>query len=151
MADRARKWDQDKAIELIVEGKSLREVAAELGCANSVICKRAATDPEFGEQYARAMAIRAEADVAEIPVIRDRMLRGEITPEQARVAIESIKWPASKRLPKVFGDAVTLRGDAKAPLVTETRTSLLDADLERIAAGVDGKLAAIADADASKP
>ena len=102
----AQMFDQAKACEEIASGKSLREVGKIVGTVHSNICKTAAKDPVFGDQYARAMAIRAELDVCEIPEIRERMLRGDITPEQARVAIDSIKWPASKRLPKVYGDRI---------------------------------------------
>ena len=34
------------------------------------------------------------------------MLDGKITPEQARVAIDSLKWSAGKRKPKVYGDRI---------------------------------------------
>jgi len=99
-------FDQERAISEIASGKTLREVGAIVGCSDSYLCKVAATDPHFGEQYTRAMAIRAENDVEELRVIKRDVLSGKLTPEQGRVAADLIKWPASKRMPKVFGDRI---------------------------------------------
>ncbi len=115
-------FDQARAIDEIASGKTLREVGAIVGCDASYICKTAAREPEFGQQYAHAMAIRAEADVAELPELRRRMLAGEITPEQARVAADLIKWPASKRLPKVYGDRIQSEVDMTIRVQVEDPT-----------------------------
>lgn len=106
-------FDQAKACELIAEGKSLREVGKLLGCNASTICKTAVFDPEFGQRYARAMEARSELDVVGLDDIRADMLAGKITPEQARVAADLIKWPAARRRPKVFGDRLAHDVDAK--------------------------------------
>jgi hypothetical protein len=124
-------FDQAKACEEIAAGKSLREVGQLVGVTHSTICKTAQRDPEFGNQYARAMEIRAELDVNEIPVLRERMLRGEITPEQCRVAIDSIKWPASKRLPKLYGDRVQVDADMRLQVTVDDPTQRATATLAR--------------------
>lgn len=122
-------FDQAKAIEEIASGKTLREVGEIVGTAASNICRVAAIDPHFGEQYTRAMAIRAEADVAELPEIRRKVMSGEITPEQGRVAADLIKWPASKRLPKVYGDRVQVEADMRLQVTIEDPTARATATL----------------------
>lgn len=115
-------FDHEKACELIAEGKSLREVGALVGVDASAICKAAVRDPEFGQQYARALEARSELDVCSLDDIRADVLAGTITPEQARVAADLIKWPAARRRPKVFGDRIQQDVDATVRVVVDDPT-----------------------------
>jgi len=106
-------FDQERATRLIASGASLRQTAKQLGCSASHICETAALDPVFGEQYARAMAIRHEHDVEQLAEIKQKVLDGTITPEQGRVAGDLIKWPAARRAQHLFGDRVKVDAEVR--------------------------------------
>jgi len=100
-------FDQAKACEEIASGKSLREVASEMGLRSaSNFTNLAAIDPEFAAQYARAMELRADYHAHRIESLADAVERKEIAPDAARVAIDARKWTAAKLRPKVYGDRI---------------------------------------------
>lgn len=63
---------------------------------------------DFRNHYAIAREDQGYTSADEIIELRRQLLLGEITHNQARVAIDSLKWEASKRVPKVFGDKLDL-------------------------------------------
>lgn len=69
------------------------------------------TVPKFAEDYARARESQADTDADEIANVRDLVTAGKLSPEQGRVAIDSLKWSAGKRKPKVYGDRLDLNHD----------------------------------------
>lgn len=71
----------------------------------------------FRDEYARARSDQADADDEAISDVRERMLAGELTPEQARVAIDSLKWQAGKRKPKVYGDRIDVTGESSLQVI----------------------------------
>jgi hypothetical protein len=99
-------FDQPKALELIASGSSLREVGEQIGCSPAYICKVAASDPLFCEQYAHAMELRADWHAAKIEDLADKVEQGLIPPDAGRVAIDARKWTAAKLRPKRYGDKV---------------------------------------------
>ncbi len=89
------------------EPVSLVTVLRELGSVSKAQFYRwMAENPQLRDNYARAREAQADADADAIADIRTEMLKGNLTPEQARVAIDSLKWSAGKRKPKVYGDKV---------------------------------------------
>lgn len=62
--------------------------------------------PEFAEAYARARKLRAFRRVEDIDEIVEQVKSGVIDPAAARVAIDAIKWQASKEEPRVFGEKI---------------------------------------------
>lgn len=92
----------------IAGGKSLARWCREQKVDYSLVTDALRSDSAFAANYASAREDSADADADELAHIRERMLAGEITPEQARVAIDSLKWSAGKRKPKVYGDKAAL-------------------------------------------
>lgn len=89
--------------------------------------------PEFRQHYARARAEQGESDADAVADIRQRMLDGEIDPQAARVAIDSLKWSAGKRLPKKYGDKLALVGGGPDDLpIRMDLSTLTDEELEEL-------------------
>jgi len=101
---------ESSVIEAIQSGSTLRKVGAEKGFSASCIVEHAENDPEFREQYARALLIRADLDIYEIDeLVNEEPERGKfgIDPGWAnwqRTRIDAKKWLAGKRNPKKYGE-----------------------------------------------
>ena len=98
----------DKVCDLIAAGKSLREIETDTSVSRQRVLRQVAKDASFADQYSRAMELRTHALVDGFVDLREQLLAGKITPDQARVAADLIKWPASKLLAKVYGDRVEI-------------------------------------------
>ena len=98
----------DKVCDLIAAGKSLRQLRVDVNVAPPTILLWCSQRPKFAEQYARAVAMRAELNADRLNDIVNDILDGKITPEAGRAAADQIKWHASKLLPKVYGDRVEI-------------------------------------------
>jgi hypothetical protein len=123
----------DRICELLEDGKTLRQISAELGFRQSQIAMwglgtgDGARDQSFIDRYARCLSSRWE-DMAE-QVIE---IAEEIPPvdtlghvdsgwvQNQRLRIDTKKWLLSKALPRKYGDRVeaTVIGDPNAPLLT---------------------------------
>lgn len=68
---------------------------------------------DFAEKYTRARESQADTDADEIANVRQRVIDGGLTPDQGRVAIDSLKWSAGKRAPKRYGDRIQADFDGK--------------------------------------
>ena len=106
-------FDQERAEQITTriacEPVSLVAVLRDMrdtGPSNAEFYRWLRDNPAFREDYARAREAQGHVDADAIADVRQRMLDGELTPEQARVAIDSLKWSAGKRQPKVYGDRV---------------------------------------------
>ena len=77
--------------------------------------------PEFAENYARAREDQADHDADKIGDIAKRVVKGELEPNAARVAIDAYKWAAGKRKPKVYGDKVAIGGADDLPAIKTTK------------------------------
>ncbi len=75
--------------------------------------------------YARARESQGDVDADAIADVRRKMLRGTLTPEQARVAIDSLKWSAGKRKPKVYGDKLQVDQDTTLRVVVDDPTRVV--------------------------
>lgn len=95
-----------KICDWLAEGKSLAAYCRSNEVGYSTVMQWLDADPTFAENYARARVNAADADADAVTDIKERMLKGEITPEQARVAIDASKWTAAKRQPKRYGDKI---------------------------------------------
>ena len=60
--------------------------------------------PEFLEDYTRAKLDSGDADADKIEEIAEKVITGEVGPQEARVAIDAYKWTAGKKRPKKYGD-----------------------------------------------
>ena len=91
----------------IALGNSLRSVVARDDMpSHTAIYEWLAKYPEFAEQYARAKTDSGDSDADKIEEIAERVLSGELEPQQARVAIDAYKWTAGKKRPKKYGDKI---------------------------------------------
>lgn len=68
------------------------------------------------EYYARARECRADTRFESVDQITNELRSGLIDHNQARVMIDAIKWQTGKEKPKIYGDSITHKGDASAPL-----------------------------------
>jgi hypothetical protein len=119
-------FDEQKAEQICArlsqEPISLQAVLREQGPSNAEFYRWLAENPTFRENYARAREAQADVDADTIADVRAQMLRFEITPEQARVAIDSLKWSAGKRKPKVYGDRVQVDADLRLQVTVDDPT-----------------------------
>lgn len=79
-------------------------------------------DEGFAQDYARAIQARAMAHADMISDVTFGVLSGKIPPDRGRVALDAMKWTASRLLPKVYGDRQQVDVD-----VQHTHTLHLDA------------------------
>lgn len=102
---------------LIARGATVREACLpEEAPAKSTIFEWLYKHAEFADQYARALKARTAAMAEEIIEIADGAapIQGKVDKEKLQV--DARKWHMSKMLPKVYGDAHTIKGDADNPL-----------------------------------
>jgi len=96
----------NKICEGLMDGLSLRSICSASDMPNKVTVLRWLNDPEdeLAPIIARAREFQADALDDDIQDITQRMLRGEIGANEARVAIWAIQWRAAKLKPKKYGD-----------------------------------------------
>lgn len=72
--------------------------------------------PDFSTNIAQARETQADAIAEKIRVLAKKIEEGHLLPEQGKVAANLLQWLAAKKKPKVYGDKMTLAGDADNPL-----------------------------------
>lgn len=105
----SRKYREDEWVEFlkrIGEGRSARDV-----CHNDkdmpswrTVSEKLNSDNGFASRYALAMENRGQVYADKITETVSDMLEGKIDYNQARVAIDALKWQSAKLAPKKFGD-----------------------------------------------
>lgn len=104
----------------IAEGESLRSICRDPEMpATSTVFLWIGKHADFSERYARAKEESADAHADRITDVADRTLAGEFEPQAARVAIDAMKWTASKLKPKRYGDKLELAGSKDSPLTVQ--------------------------------
>lgn len=134
--------------ELTAAGRTLRQIARELGCANPSIAQWISGDAEFAKQYSVAKQIQAENMAEELIDISDDAVNDWMSREtedggvekvldkehiqRSRLRVDTRKWLMSKMLPKKYGDRqqVELSGEIG---VRQMSDSVLD---DRIVQGL---------------
>lgn len=91
--------------EELANGKSLIRVLRENDAFPSyaTVMKWLKLNPEFAEEYAEARSHQGDHDSDKVDDVAQQVLRGEIDPASARVAIDAHKWAAAHRRPKKYG------------------------------------------------
>ena len=130
----SRKYTEKEWIEFlkrIGEGRSARDV-----CGNDkdmptwrLVSDKLNSDTGFAQRYAMAMENRGQVYADKITETVNDMLNGTIDYNQARVAIDALKWQSSKLAPKKYGDVHRMEVKHEA--------SYLDA-LKEVSKVVDG-------------
>ena len=105
----SRKYREDEWVEFlkrIGEGRSARDV-----CHNDkdmpswrTVSEKLNSDNDFASRYALAMENRGQVYADKITDTVNDMLEGKIDYNQARVAIDALKWQSAKLATKKFGD-----------------------------------------------
>ena len=131
----SRKYTEKEWIEFlkrIGEGRSARDV-----CGNDkdmptwrLVSDKLNSDTGFAQRYAMAMENRGQVYADKITDTVNDMLNGTIDYNQARVAIDALKWQSSKLAPKKYGDVHRMEVKHEA--------SYLDA-LKEVSKVVDGE------------
>jgi len=110
-AGRPSDYTDDIALEilsLISEGCSLRKACLQVGKPLKTVWSWMQKDEAFRNHYTRAKEESGDADQDKLDEIAEKVLTGEIDPQAARVAADIIKWSASKKKPKKYGDRLDL-------------------------------------------
>jgi hypothetical protein len=94
--------------------------------------------PEFLDNYTRAKDDSADALADDIIDIAQGVLKKKYDPQAARVAIDGMKWSASKLKPKKYGDKLDLTGEST---VTHKFKDLDDEQLDAAIAAVKNTVA----------
>lgn len=120
----------DRIVELL-QTMPLREICGREGMPHRVTVNRWINEnPEFAAQCAHARALQVDALVDDMADIEDRVLTGELKPDQARVVLESQRWRAIKVAPQKYGDKTsvnhtgTVRVDSVEWTVIEAQAQL---------------------------
>lgn len=109
----------DKICERIAEGESLAAICRDDGMPNRSTFHAWKNEDRDGlsNRYTRAKEGSADSFVEQIVDVAQAVLRGEIDPNTARVAVDMLKWTAGKYKPKVYGDKLAIGGADDLPPV----------------------------------
>lgn len=109
-------------IRIIAEGGTVQNAADKIGVNKSTIFRWLDREDavELRNQYTRARETQADIFADEIIDVA-RASKPE-TATSDRVLIDTLKWAAGKRKPKVYGDKLELSGDEKSPLTVNVLT-----------------------------
>src|SRR5215207_7253374 len=110
MTGRPSSYTQEAGDEIcrrLIEGESLRAICANADMPSIMAVWRWRADPEreaFRAQYAAAREAQGDNKFDDVGDVAQKVLTGELEPAAGRVAIDAIKWQASKLAPKSYGD-----------------------------------------------
>ena len=129
---------EEEILDRVGAGESLRQVCSGPKMpTEAAVRKWAVTDPEFGRKFVIARMIQAHGYAEAIQEELMRPLEAETVTvtyksgdteevvdkaalnahvQLRRLRVDTWKWALSKMLPKLYGDRLTLAGDADAPL-----------------------------------
>ena len=112
--------EPQEAIELICAGLSVKKACQQVGMSHVHFFRIINNDNELGNQYARAMEMRADVLFDETIDIADNPDPDADT-QRDRLRVDARKWVTSKMLPKKYGDKITqeLTGADGAKLMPE--------------------------------
>jgi hypothetical protein len=110
----------EQICERIAEGEPLTRICKDrqIPAYRTVLGWRVANE-EFSHLYARARQDAADTLADQIRELAGRVEKGELEPNAGRVAIDALKWIASKLKPREYGDRSQI--DVAASLDVTTR------------------------------
>lgn len=96
----------DTILAQMSEGQSLRSICEQDGYPSERAVRAWAVKDKhgFADAYACAREMQADAHADMIVDAARDVLEGRLDPNAARVAIDALKWTASKLKPKSYGD-----------------------------------------------
>jgi hypothetical protein len=95
----------EQICERIAEGEPLTRICKDrlIPAYRTVLGWRVANE-EFQHMYARAREDAADTLADQIRELAERVEKGKLEPNAGRVAIDALKWIASKLKPRQYGD-----------------------------------------------
>ncbi len=109
---------QEKVVEAIQTGRSLRQVCQDEGMPDFRTVQRwIVSDGQFAVRYARARTAQADTLFDRMEAVEEAVSAGTMDSHAARVVLDSMRWRASKLAPKVYGDRLDVQ-------VSDTRISI---------------------------
>jgi hypothetical protein len=118
-----------KILKQISMGKSLNTICKDREMPSyTTIHKWLEFNDKFANDYAQARQDQADWYADKITEIAEATLAGRYKAENARVAIDALKWTASKLKPKKYGEHLDITSDGEKiePLVIYRPTKLPD-------------------------
>ena len=112
-------YTQEMADEIcrdIACGDSVRVACEKQGIAYKTFYVWLSEREDSQQQYMRARDTRADAHFESSSNLMDELKMGQVSPEQARIMLDEIKWKCAKQATKKYGDSTTIRGDKENPL-----------------------------------
>ena len=107
---RPSKYSEDLADEILLEmiqGKSLISISKRDDMpSKSTLMTWLKNNKEFQDQYARAIALRADYHAEEILDIADEVVTDHVQAQRQRTRVDARKWIASKLRPIRYGDKI---------------------------------------------
>jgi hypothetical protein len=79
---------------------------------------------EFSEQYARARDANGQSHGDRVADLVDKVINGQLGPQEAKVAMDGLKWSAERMAPKSYGNKQQLEHTGKdgAPIKIENKS-----------------------------
>jgi transposase len=123
---------RQRILELLTEGKSLRSACLETGVHLQTVMGWLRRDEEFKQVYLEAKQEGADALADKIMDLAQQALDKPETANAVRVAVDALKWTASKLKPKSYGDRIEQHvvNETQSPAEVEARIKLLEAELQ---------------------
>lgn len=128
IASNAPLWEKPKVCtpemfeqicERVADGESLGTIGK---ChdmpARLIIRRYIASSDEIKAMYARAVEDRGDSRAEQLDGLVKRVVTGDLDPNAARVAIDTIKWQTAKEKPRTYGDKL----DIEAKVTTQNLT-----------------------------
>lgn len=144
-AKRPVDYDFEIAIEIceqIAEGRSLNNVVKENPEYPSVgtILKwvHSGKYPEFSEMYKAARRDQADSGFERIMGLVEKVEKGHMSGNDARVAIDALKWVIGKLRPERYSDKIQVEADSKVSI--EVVNYVVDAEVQKQIRQVTGAL-----------
>jgi hypothetical protein len=100
----------DSIFASVASGKSLASQLLVIGSGFSQFYKGLEDNNDLAESYARARKHQAESSQSRILECVDRVLDSSLDPNAARVAIDALKWNASRLHPAIYGEKTAITG-----------------------------------------
>lgn len=132
---RPSEYTEEIALEFcsrIALGRSLRSVVQDKDMpSHSAIYSWLGKHPEFAEHYARAKQDSGDADADKIEEVAEKVERGELDANAARVIIDAYKWTAGKKRPRKYGDKQQIENTHRFEGMSQEELDRRQAALER--------------------
>lgn len=124
----------DIICEKIALGSNLHRICAEEGMpGNTAVYRWRQKYPEFEEKYARAKEFRADNRCDKIDALLEKVEKGEIDPQAAKVILDGWKWQAGHENPKRYSPRLQseISGPNGGPIKTQVTTDEQSAKFDR--------------------